>query len=263
LIGGGLCWIYALAVRHNTYARLLPLLVFVYFVIHELRDEGFFYRQYKEAPVVVERRNDILVLLVASVLGLGSLYWSFVIPFEPQSRSVVWIIDARLLEGWLYYLVWLGPSAILALACAACIGWVKQRTGLSLAALYHRDRPLWMVYFTIPIFVLAMAPIGVKGRSIVLLHVSAWWVFVSFNMARSGKKSGIQKLGLGGWLRETQTGFQTLHIVLTLLVLAAMFSWVYQFDSSDQNILSWVAKPESFYYWTIVHITVSFVPKPP
>lgn len=262
LVGAGLCWLYALGGGHAAYPRLPVTFVYLYFLVHELRDEGFFYRQYKEAPDVGGRRSDIAIMLIGLFLGLFAFLWSVSILFWPQNRNLVWILDAGRLEGWRWALALLGPAAVLGLGCVACLGWVRRRVGLSLAGLFGRDRPLWMVYVTLGLFALAVKPLGAEGQSIVLVHVCAWWVFVSAGLARFGERAGLGRLGLRGWLRRSQAGFQTLHVGLTLAVLVAVFFWTYRVGGLDSRWLAWIARPESFLYWTIVHVTLSFTPKP-
>ena len=153
--------------------------------------------KYKEAPPAVGRRNSITILLMGYVLGLLALVWSMLILFGPFSRIIVWMVDARQLDGWSYHLAWLGPSTVLVLGCLACFQWVKYDTTLPLAELLRRDRPLWMVYLTILLFAVFAAPIGGEMHAIVLLHVRAWWIFVSFGMAELDKEPRAQKLRLG------------------------------------------------------------------
>jgi len=45
-------------------------------------------------------------------------------------------------------------------------------------------------------------------------------------------------------------------------VLVLSLVWLYRFDGAADNPLVWVAARQSFYYWTIMHVTISMVPKP-
>jgi hypothetical protein len=151
---------------------------------------------------------------------------------------------------------------LLASAGAACVVWAKRRSGVSLRRLFSLDRPLWAVYAGIPLIWFASRYFGGSAHSIVLLHVAAWWVFSSVTFARFGKRGGPKELGLFAWMRRTQAGFQTLHVVLTLVVVGVAFLWVYRSGMADASPLAWIAKREYFYYWTVLHVTVSFVPRP-
>jgi hypothetical protein len=166
------------------------------------------------------------------------------------------------MDGLSFSLAWLIPAVFLASAGATCLAWARRRHGASLRLLFSLDRPLWAVYAGIPLVWWVCLWIGGDAHSIVLLHVAAWWVFSSATLARFGKKGGPGELGLFGWMRRTQAGFQTLHVGLALLVLLAAFLWVYRFGMADSSPLAWIVKQEYFYYWTLMHVTVSFVPRP-
>jgi hypothetical protein len=97
LVGTGLCGLYAWAGGYEAYPRFPMALVFGYFVVHELRDEGFFYRQYREAPAYTEKRSSpVRPVLIGLVLGLAALAWSF--PFlrgGQETRDLSWLLDPR------------------------------------------------------------------------------------------------------------------------------------------------------------------------
>jgi hypothetical protein len=93
---------------------------------------------------------------------------------------------------------------------------------------------------------------------IVCFHVAAWWVFTTRQLARRDRAAEPKGLA---WFRETQAGFQTLHLGLVVLIVAVAAVWAYAFDRSLANPLGWLVSQQAFPYWTIGHVTVSFVPK--
>ena len=262
LIGIGLCWLFAWGGGSQAYPRIPTVALFVYFMFHELRDESLFYQQYKEAPTNWTGRKHIAALLVGIVTGIFALAWSIPSARPTEMRDLSWLAEAQQLEGGSLVLAGLVPSVVLALISVACFVWCKRRFSIPVRRLLSRDRPLWAVYATIPLIVLISGRFGGGSASPVLLHVTAWWVFVSIGLARFGKQGGLRELGISGWIRQTQVGFQTLHIGLALIVLVLSLVWLYRFDGAADNPLVWVAARQSFYYWTIMHVTISMVPKP-
>jgi hypothetical protein len=53
-------------------------------------------------------------------------------------------------------------------------------------------------------------------------------------------------------------GFKTLHIAVVVLMAVGL---VWTLALGQTHSLAWLLAPESFLYWTIMHITVSFVPR--
>jgi hypothetical protein len=60
-------------------------------------------------------------------------------------------------------------------------------------------------------------------------------------------------------MRTTPEGFKTLHLGLIGLMLVIGALWTFAFGNTVY--LGWMISPVAFYYWTIIHITVSFVPR--
>ena len=65
-----------------------------------------------------------------------------------------------------------------------------------------------------------------------------------------------------GWVRTTQTGFQTLHLGLLVVLMAIGVVWAYAFHNDAAHHAMWVlVSRDAFPYWTIMHVTVSFTPR--
>jgi len=58
-------------------------------------------------------------------------------------------------------------------------------------------------------------------------------------------------------MRTTVKGFKTLHIGMVVVLMAIGLVWT--IGPHQTVALKWLLAPESFLYWTIMHITVSFV----
>jgi hypothetical protein len=64
------------------------------------------------------------------------------------------------------------------------------------------------------------------------------------------------------WLRGTRRGFNLLHAGLALALVGAGVWWAYGFGN-DPGVrpLHLLLSREAFPYWTIMHVSVSFVPR--
>jgi hypothetical protein len=96
-----------------------------------------------------------------------------------------------------------------------------------------------------------------RGYSLILFHVVAWYIFAGHQFARHPPSGPPQGLWL--WMRTTRTGFRVLHIGMVMGLMAIGLVWTLWLGQSPW--LAWLLKPEAFLYWTIMHITVSFVPR--
>lgn len=261
-IGAGLCWLYYRAGGPDVRPAIPMGFVLIYFLVHEMRDEFFFYRRYGEAgddePYAGRQVSGLLLSLVPFALAVA---WSVQFAF-PEGRDLVLIPGASELPAARMALAWGLPVAVLLALSVWGVAKVVKSSGLTIGGLLGRDRPIWVVYAGILLVVAATGTMGGKSYSIVLLHVSAWWVFATVGLRAFGKKAGVRDLGVTRWLRTTQAGFQTLHVGLTILCVATAFVWAYRFGMAEGHILSWFGDRDAFYYWTIMHVTVSFVPKP-
>lgn len=261
-VGLGLCWLYYRGGGPDVRPAIPMAFVLIYFLVHELRDEFFFYRRYGEvgddAP---HAGRQVLRLLLSMVPFAVAVAWSVQFVF-PEGRDLALIPGASELPVSRMLLMWGLPVALLLAVSAWSVATLVRDSGLSIGGLLARDRPIWVVYAGILLVIAGTSALGGKSYSIVLLHVSAWWVFATVGLRAYGKTAGVRDLGLLTWFRTTQRGFQTLHIGLTILCVVAAFLWAYRFGMADGHVLSWIGDRDAFYYWTIVHVTVSFVPKP-
>lgn len=259
LAGVVLCWLFLLAGGPNARPRIPMALVALYFLVHSYRDEWFFYRSYGEEGPRADRRHLPLMLsgLLATVLGL---LWTLAITGAPLSRDVDALIDLQGMGGGQRMALWLIPLGTLGTLAWVCIISATRRSGRTLSQLFADDRPLWFVYLTVPLMVLVCAPLGGKFHALVLLHVIGWWVFASVSLNRTNQKPRPAR-GLWIWLRTTQSGFQTLHGVSAVVVLGLLLFYFHSPTPLQDTAWSWFLDRDAFYYWTVMHVTVSFVPK--
>ena len=255
----GVCGILAIG---SEVARIFFPSVFVgvYFISHEVRDEYFFTTTLGDVPAGRLDRRAFLMLLGAVVLAMLALMWN--LPFaRPEHRGFAIlkpIVDLSGVQGPTKAVWWAAPVALLGAAAAALFGSCLKRAKMGVGEFFRTYATLLVVYVVLT-SLFFLAPKGEQSiYMIVCFHVAAWWVFMTRQLARRDRTT--QPKGLA-WFRETQAGFQTLHIGLVLLVLAVAGVWAYAFERSLANPLGWLVSQQAFPYWTIGHVTVSFVPK--
>ena len=96
-----------------------------------------------------------------------------------------------------------------------------------------------------------------RAYSLILFHVAGWYLFAAYQFTRHPPKCPPD--GWWTWMRSTATGFKTLHIAMVAVLIAIGLVWTLGLHQTPY--LAWLLAPESFLYWTIMHITISFVPR--
>ena len=190
-------------------SKLSAAAVLVYFLIHEFRDEFFFYDSYGEAADQRSGRETLALLLALVPVGLAAA-WSAQFVF-PEGRDLSFV-EAHMHSTISLLWWWALPVAALLAVSILCTRRLTRTRRTTVRAMVSRNRPIWIVYGGILVVIALAAPFGGKFYSIILLHIAAWWVFASARLARFGRPEGLRRLGLRTWLRRSQAGFQTLHV---------------------------------------------------
>jgi hypothetical protein len=101
--------------------------------------------------------------------------------------------------------------------------------------------------------------LGLRSHTIILLHVSAWYVFTIRQLQKRPAPAPLPARGSWAWIRATPGGFTFLHAGLAVLMVVAAGVWTYGFRQ-DPRLLGFKVflDSKSFAYWTIVHVSVSF-----
>lgn len=269
-VGALVCWAFqALGGMDDRYApnrgvaALLAVVFYGYFLVHEFRDQAFFYRANGDAPRSDGAREETRSLLMVPALVFGLIAATFLAAaafevggarrydqvFDPLTRPV------RAALGVL-------P---LVLVGAAAIAYKRRCDRLHEGGLWRflgRNRPILLVY--LGIYLVLMLGIALTGRvyAIVTLHVTAWYVFTVYQLARRPAPSPPPRPLTMPWMRSTVAGFNTLHLGLAAVVVGAAAFWAYALGNSyEHDAMRVLLSRESFPYWTILHVTVSFAPK--
>jgi hypothetical protein len=265
-----LCWAYAAGLAMPIAHNLPRVAVALYFVVHQLRDEAFFYAAHRDAPAghgPVRTHRFLAVctwILVVTLTGLAIfLYDLYAHGKRPERLGPLDLVLPGTIGAW-------GRGALVLGVVAMLVGsrwwaWSRAEPGGMIAAL-RRHAPMAIVYGLFLTVVLAgTLGVGVL-EAIVLWHVLEWFLFGARQAGRSETARAaahpVRPVPPQGWLaraKGTRSGFLTLHLALSAAVLGVMLVWAYAHHRSGP--LGFVASPTAFDHWTIFHVTVSFFPR--
>lgn len=247
------------------HPAILPL-VFLGFLIHEFRDQFSFYQHDRLDRKVEDRSTGrtIAILLVGFSFVLFAIGWSLQFLLPNLVSYARFLPGLEQLSTATYTIYWLGPVAASLFVALLCVTRVRQENpGESVRQLMYRDRVIWLVYLGTITVVLLLLPFKGKAETILLLHVVSWWVFATRNLHTSKQtpRFGNRKKGWFNRVKRTQAGFQIFHWGLVLLMGVLSLYWFQTLGAPAGHVLEFVVTPAAFYYWTIFHVTMSFVPK--
>ena len=263
-LGVGLCVLYALAGAHEAVNKIPVAVVTIYFVVHELRDEAFFYRVSGDAPAVAPGARPagfldaMTAILIAVVSGVGAWLYDLHAHTKrpPRNGPLDYVFPREVGEGW-RALVILVPLVLFVLWQRK--RWARAEPG-GLGATVRRHKPMAVVYLLF--FSVIGAGVGLGSGSllaaIVLWHVIEWFLFGTRQATRNEGTGGSPTTWLGR-VRGTRRGFLTLHLGLSAVVFVLMLVWAY--GQGRTGPLTPVVSSNAFYYWTIMHVTLSFFPR--
>lgn len=255
----------------------------VLFVAHAFRDEIFFYREYgRAAGRPVRDPGNTLGWLLLAVMGLLS---AVLVP--------VWVLVAYMgstswLPRWLPFNVRPDPRHTAALRSLIPGDWSVLAIvtvfalpfaiilAVACARLVAAGAPGVMAHGPV-VRVLAASVALTLGSGllglwlidvVILMHFVSWFVFTTEKLRRPVPPGRPGSWSLVEWLRGTRPGFWTLHGGISVAVLGLI---VFNHHVLRGQPLAWagftlsnpfgVLSADAFYYWTIVHVTLSLVPR--
>lgn len=275
-VGIGFCWLFytfgTTDVQVNTrsfgtvverHAHPLALLVFYfYFLIHGFRDEAFFYRAYGDMPRNAGPTHD-RIMVVLQVLMLGLLI-SLALPaytlygqIRPEFRHPA--LDQMFPASWPYPF-WF---AMTFLPFAAVATWSLRRIASAfpdgLRGLCRMHWPILTVFaISTGIILIALGTGPWTFNFVVLMHFVGWYLFGRASLRQ--REPQTPPSNWWTWMRTTVRGFTFLHMGLAVVFVLLVAVGVYGFGK--QGVLELLFGSKTFYYWTIMHVTLSFYPRP-
>jgi hypothetical protein len=248
LAGAGLCVAFALGGGRSN--PLLLLAFYAYFLLHEVRDETTLYRAYGDAPADGPEVRRFLDLLSGAVclLAVAALVAGFSAHGGALRKAARYTAAP---------LPWLLSAVALLAGAGAVLGVRALRAGRrlhgTLPALLAAHAPLLVVYAGLLAVLLLGGLLGSAGFNlIILLHVTAWLVFVRHRL----RARPAAARGAWAWLRGTPSGFLALHLGVAagILVLMAVRVHVWERAGWASQLLA----ASSFPYWSLMHISIAF-----
>ncbi|MDJ0975904.1 MAG: hypothetical protein QNJ98_15705 [Planctomycetota bacterium] len=261
-LGVGLCFAFGHAGGRAAY---LPNALFLtYFLVHEFRDQAFFYRANGDVPGGTDAGTMRWDLLRVPLLGLAAIAAAFLMGSAFSiggARRYTEAVYGSTPVGLRYAL---GVLAVVLVAGACHLtkrSWDKRYEGGALGFV-RLHRPLFFVFGGILAVLVLDIILNGRAYAIVTLHVAAWYVFVTRGFAKRPAPNPVPKAGTWRWMRSTRRGFLYLHNGLFVVIVAAAVLWAYGFHNSSEQSALWVLlSKDAFPYWTIMHVTISFVPR--
>lgn len=269
--GAGLCVLYRLGGGPTDV--VLSAGVYFYFLVHELRDEAMFYTVLGEAAPIPDKAafrrfvRAMIALIIVSLAVVVIAPASFGIYAEKLRAKATGLASLQLAET-----AWLQGSLPLPVKIACCVlpiaavaagyavvlrKYARVFGYADVKSFAEAHAKLFFVMFGVAA-VLGMALLLTqRAYSLILFHVVAWYIFASYQFTRYAPKE--KPTGLLTWMRTTTAGFRTLHIGMAAALMILGLVWT--LGMNQHAALAWLLAPESFLYWTLMHITVSFVPR--
>lgn len=247
--------------------------VYFFFLVHELRDEAMFYTVLGEAAPIPDKaafRNFVramIALIICSLAVVVIAPASFGIYAEKLRLKATGIASMRLAET-----AWLQGSLPMSAKIACCVvpiatvavgyAFVLRKYArvfgyASVKAFTEAHSRLFFVMFGVAAVLGAALLLTQRAYSLILFHVVAWYIFASYQFSKHPPKEAPQSWWV--WMRTTTSGFRTLHIGMAAVLMVVGLVWTLAMN--QHPALVWLLAPESFLYWTLMHIMVSFVPR--
>jgi hypothetical protein len=278
LIGVAICWLSYLAGGASN--RLVVIAVLIFFLVHGLRDEVFFYRQRAGKALTDEEYPHVYRMLiwvqaaslfvVAAILYPIYIYGFLWVPGHPQVQAFV---DGQLPASWPLELRMAATSLPFALLAAVTWWGIQRQHPGGAVALLRSHRPMATILGCYFVAAVSVAVVGLWIIHVaILLHFIGWYVFAAQEIDKTPRdvQGAITWRTPDQWFRRNLTGFHVFHgsLIALFFGLAAFHHWgmaempMTVAGYTLPNILWAVSAKNAFYYWTIMHITLAFMPKP-
>ncbi len=236
--GVGLC--YAFQVGGGAYAdhRIPSLAVAAYFIVHHLRDEGSFYRIFDGRSSDAAELDHFLKFAMRFTYSLviGALLARYLLRYENVGALAMGtLLLATVAVPLGFYLNWRSTSEA---------GLIKVAS---------RHRPIVIVH---GLFLVVLFASRGNLSVLILWHVMEWFFFA---LSTTKSNSGISLRTPVQWMRKTRTGFLLAHVGFAVLLLGTMIVWTYAHGRVSS--LGYAVDYQYLYFWTIMHVTLSFQPK--
>jgi hypothetical protein len=258
-LGIGICWLF-----HRVGGDTNPLAVLIfyfYFLVHGFRDEVFFYKSYGEMPAdAAATHQRVMWVLQALLLGfmLALLLPLTVLYGDLKENYRHPALQAIFPASWPYTVRFFSTIGPMLLIGAVALWRISRVFPDRLAGLWRVHRPIITVFITMAsIIVLPIWTGGWTFQLAILFHFVGWYIFARYRLRQFPPKQ--PPTGLWQWMRTTPRGFAVLHMGLAAVAVVVVAINVYGYG--QVGWLDEIVGRRNFYYWTIMHVTLSFFPR--
>ncbi len=262
-VGVGICFGYA--GLQGMSPRIASAGFFLYFIVHDFRDQVYFYFEHGDAPA--EGNQAVLtrllfwtpLCLVLSLLVLAVVVTLLGAPGTRASQASLASLPP-VVAGLLGFLLLFGFAGSLIHLRRL---W-KQSGEVSVRRHLRAHRAIYRVLGGSLLLVLIGWVTTGRSHVIVILHVTAWYVFILRQLRLRAADPAVSRPGrfTWQWLRTTPAGFNLLHLGSFAILFLAAGIWVYAFRSDPSLTPLWATLDvDNFRYWTLIHVTLSLRPR--
>ena len=244
-------------------APLGAILFYVYFLGHDFRDQVVFYQANGDSPPGEDPKRTNRDILGAPALAFAFLAAFFVFggafeiggakryakPFAHLPDPLAWAIGIG--------------TVLLAIALAVALKrHYDRRYENGMTGFLQGHRPIFFVFAGIVLALFGGLALTGRGYAIISLHVMGWFVFYHRMLGLRPQSAAAPRRLSWKWMRTTPAGFTFVHVTVVVLIVLAAAYWAYLGNNSKYRH-PWFyvfLSREAFAYWTILHITLSFLP---
>jgi len=236
---------------------LASILFIGYFMVHDLRDQVFFYFSNEGIPSSSDTEKAlagaILWIPFVAIGGIAAAVAAAVVLGAPGSKEIEPFLPA--VPSHLRWTVVVVPTLLL-LAAAGRLRYHWARAGLGrFDGFLRTHRPILVVIAGTFVVLIVGYLLRWSSFGIVILHVTGWYVF---SMKRLAGTKGPTPVRASTWLRGTRAGFNLLHVGSAALLVLVGAIWAYRFRNDEGLTVLWaLLDRDNFPFWTLLHVTVS------
>ena len=240
---------------------ILVIFYFLFFMFHGYRDVILFYQPQTDDKELEKKRRWIFRYF-QGVLILGLMYVlvpAFFLYLRLKPRTYSSDLQASI-DALAPYLNALLMSAWIVLLGCSIAMWRLVRSFPGGARAFWRDnRPVMLVVIYMTAIILASPLVGPWTYNLLILsHFVGWYFYASRRLSKVPKQATKQD-GLWKWVRGSVAGFQILHLGFAALFLILVL--LNHYVQTNSGVLGLLLGGNAFYYWTVIHVTISFAPK--
>lgn len=240
---------------------VIVIAYFLFFMVHGFRDMVFFYHRPDDLPLQENLRAWILVLFQACLLlflfyVLAPAYLLY-LTIKPKTYTPELQAQINALMPYLYFaLQW---AWILLLAAVICMWQIVRKMPEGWRSVWAMDKAILLVLIYTSLIILASPVVGPWTYNLLILsHFVGWYFYASRRLETLPKQAALED-GLWKWFRGSVKGFQWLHLGAAAVFLILIL--INHFVLAKTGVLETLFNSTAFYYWTVIHVTISLAPR--